>query len=107
MTMVPANAPIPKLYSGVAFLIAALLLTAGVQRIGSGQVVPGPAIAGTLYLAFALALAQGHRLARAKHWWAAALLTGITPLGLLALIITVVMTVRLRKTPPSSGVTGT
>ena len=86
------------LYGLIAFSMSALFFIAGLGPLVRGQFVPGFTTSGFLYLAFALAITQNHQLARAKHWWAAALPSVITPLGLFALIGTMAMSVQLRKT---------
>lgn len=81
----------------VAFALSGIFLVAGLQYIGIGQVVIGPLASGLLYAAYGLALVRCHRLAFAKHWWAAALPTILTPLGIVALLVTIWLTVAVRR----------
>lgn len=89
--------PISKTYVVLVFAIATLLLLAGLWPARNGQVIPGYLISSVLYLAFGFALAQNHRLARARFWWLAALPIALAPLGLIILIATTVLVGAIRR----------
>jgi hypothetical protein len=84
-------------YSILAFILAALLLFAGFERVAGDSSAFGRIGSGFLYAAYGVALLQGRPLAYAKHWWAAALPSVNVPLGILVLLLTIPITMAVRR----------